>query len=175
MLRSTSKHNLGRGSQAENAAEELSDCEVNYNVTSDAAPLQLFSPAKVSANDLFAAWQCCEQHGVLQINLFLRVMRRREDGYHDLASLFHVRLICLRQATTAAAVLLITCYVLQVIDLGDTMHFTLLSAHHHADQLECNVPDIPVDGTNLVIRVCKLPTFRHLLCDVEQCDCMVNP
>jgi len=27
-----------------------------------------------------------------QINLFLRVMRRREDGYHDLASLFHVRL-----------------------------------------------------------------------------------
>ena len=28
----------------------------------------------------------------LQINLFLRVMRRREDGYHDLASLFHVSL-----------------------------------------------------------------------------------
>ena len=27
-----------------------------------------------------------------QINLFLRVVRRREDGYHDLASLFHVRL-----------------------------------------------------------------------------------
>lgn len=25
-----------------------------------------------------------------QINLFLRVVRRREDGYHDLASLFHV-------------------------------------------------------------------------------------
>jgi hypothetical protein len=27
-----------------------------------------------------------------QVNLFLRVVRRREDGYHDLASLFHVRL-----------------------------------------------------------------------------------
>ena len=27
-----------------------------------------------------------------QINLFLRVVRRREDGFHDLASLFHVRL-----------------------------------------------------------------------------------
>lgn len=27
----------------------------------------------------------------MQINLFLRVMKRREDGYHDLASLFHVR------------------------------------------------------------------------------------
>ena len=25
-----------------------------------------------------------------QVNLFLRVVRRREDGYHDLASLFHV-------------------------------------------------------------------------------------
>ena len=25
-----------------------------------------------------------------QVNLFLRVMRKREDGYHDLASLFHV-------------------------------------------------------------------------------------
>lgn len=29
---------------------------------------------------------------LLQINLFLRVVRRREDGYHDLASLFHVSL-----------------------------------------------------------------------------------
>ena len=27
---------------------------------------------------------------LIQINLFLRVVRRREDGYHDLASLFHV-------------------------------------------------------------------------------------
>lgn len=26
----------------------------------------------------------------VQVNLFLRVVRRREDGYHDLASLFHV-------------------------------------------------------------------------------------
>jgi 4-diphosphocytidyl-2-C-methyl-D-erythritol kinase len=25
------------------------------------------------------------------VNLFLRIVRRREDGYHDLASLFHVR------------------------------------------------------------------------------------
>lgn len=29
----------------------------------------------------------------MQINLFLRVMRRREDGYHDLASLFHVSML----------------------------------------------------------------------------------
>ena len=49
---------------------------------SDAAPadaVEYFSPSKV--------------------NLFLRVVRRREDGYHDLASLFHV------------------------IDLGDDMKF----------------------------------------------------
>lgn len=26
-----------------------------------------------------------------KVNLFLRVVRRREDGFHDLASLFHVR------------------------------------------------------------------------------------
>jgi hypothetical protein len=36
---------------------------------------------------------CC-----LQINLFLRVVRRREDGYHDLASLFHVRVYAAQQA-----------------------------------------------------------------------------
>ena len=31
-----------------------------------------------------------EAGSCLQINMFLRVMRRRKDGYHDLASLFHV-------------------------------------------------------------------------------------
>ena len=36
-----------------------------------------------------------------QVNLFLRVVRRREDGFHDLASLFHV------------------------IDLGDRMTFAV--------------------------------------------------
>lgn len=28
---------------------------------------------------------------VEQINVFLRITNKREDGYHDLASLFHVR------------------------------------------------------------------------------------
>jgi len=27
----------------------------------------------------------------MQVNLFLRVVQKRPDGYHDLASLFHVR------------------------------------------------------------------------------------
>lgn len=29
---------------------------------------------------------------VVQINVFLRITGKREDGYHDLASLFHVSL-----------------------------------------------------------------------------------
>lgn len=41
-------------------------------------------------------------HSPSKINLFLRIVRRRDDGYHDLASLFHV------------------------IDLGDPMDFELL-------------------------------------------------
>lgn len=28
-----------------------------------------------------------------QVNVFLRITRKREDGYHDLASLFHVRFL----------------------------------------------------------------------------------
>ena len=65
----------------------------------------------------------------LQINLFLRVVRRREDGYHDLASLFHV------------------------IDLGDTMDFTALPPAAPADQLTCNMAGVPTDDSNLVIKV----------------------
>lgn len=76
------------------------------------APLGIFSPSK--------------------INLFLRVMRKREDGYHDLASLFHV------------------------IDLGDQMSFTLLPASATADSLTCSDPTIPTDASNLVIKALEL-------------------
>ena len=69
-----------------------------------------------------------------QINLFLRVVRRREDGFHDLASLFHV------------------------IDLGDHMSFALrLNATE--DSLSCNMEGVPADSSNLVIKVsvmCRL-------------------
>ena len=77
--------------------------------------LELFSPAK--------------------INLFLRVVRRREDGYHDLASLFHV------------------------IDLGDDMYFSLLPPGSANDRLECDVADVPTDASNLVIKALEL--FRR--------------
>ena len=77
--------------------------------------LHLFSPAK--------------------INIFLRVVRRREDGYHDLASLFHV------------------------IDLGDDMTFSFLPAGANQDALTCNVPDVPTDASNLVVKALNL--FRR--------------
>ena len=68
-----------------------------------------------------------------QINLFLRVVRRREDGYHDLASLFHV------------------------IDLGDRMALRRRSgAATTSDVLRCSDPTVPSDGRNLVIKALDL-------------------
>jgi 4-diphosphocytidyl-2C-methyl-D-erythritol kinase len=72
-----------------------------------------------------------------QINLFLRVVRRREDGFHDLASLFHV------------------------IDLGDNMTFAV-RPNAHEDKLSCNMEGVPTDASNLVIKVGVMSQ-----CDVE--------
>ena len=69
----------------------------------------------------------------LQVNLFLRVMRRREDGFHDLASLFHV------------------------IDLGDGMTLTARGGGAQEDCLACNMTGVPTDASNLVIKVPPLP------------------
>lgn len=73
--------------------------------------LTLFSPAK--------------------INLFLRIVGRRPDGYHELASLF------------------------QTISLGDTLDFTLADE----DRLTCTDPTLPTDGRNLVLKAAEL--FRQ--------------
>ncbi|MCH9609141.1 MAG: 4-diphosphocytidyl-2-C-methyl-D-erythritol kinase [Chlamydiales bacterium] len=73
--------------------------------------MKLFSPAKV--------------------NLFLRILRRREDGFHEIASLF------------------------QAIDLGDTLFLELSSC----DQFTTNSPDIPLGPSNLVFKALKL--FRE--------------
>eukprot|EP00210_Caulerpa_lentillifera_P003176 g3035.t1 len=75
-----------------------------------------------------------------KINLFLRIIRRRPDGYHDLASLFHV------------------------IDLGDSMSLTPIDGDQ--DTLICNIPDIPTDDSNLVIRALKLYRSKT---GVQQC------
>lgn len=73
--------------------------------------MRLFSPAK--------------------INLFLRVLRKREDGYHDLASLF------------------------QAIDLGDYLTFT----PSEADHLSCTDPTLLCNRTNLIWKAVDL--FRQ--------------
>ena len=75
------------------------------------AQIDLFSPSK--------------------INLFLRIVRRRGDGYHDLASLFHV------------------------IDLGDEMSFAK-SSSETKDTLVCEDASIPLDESNLVIKALNL-------------------
>ncbi len=67
-----------------------------------------------------------------KINVFLRVVRRREDGFHDLASLFHV------------------------IDLGDDMDIELLPPSATQDELSCNWADVPLDASNLVIKAADL-------------------
>ena len=89
--------------------------------------LSLFSPAK--------------------INLFLRIIKKRDDGFHELASLF------------------------QAIDLGDVLSFEKLSPADE-DVLECETEGMPLDSTNLVLRAVallrekcpdKIPGFRILL------------
>ncbi|PKA61778.1 4-diphosphocytidyl-2-C-methyl-D-erythritol kinase [Apostasia shenzhenica] len=66
-----------------------------------------------------------------KVNVFLRITGKREDGYHDLASLFHV------------------------ISLGDTIKFSL-SPSNSKDYLSTNVPGVPVDDKNLIIRALNL-------------------
>jgi 4-diphosphocytidyl-2-C-methyl-D-erythritol kinase len=60
-----------------------------------------------------------------KINLFLRILRKRPDGFHDLASLF------------------------QCIGFGDVLQ---LQISEQQDAFECNMPGVPVDSTNLVVR-----------------------
>jgi 4-diphosphocytidyl-2-C-methyl-D-erythritol kinase len=71
-----------------------------------------------------------------KINLFLRIIGKREDGYHDLASLF------------------------QAIGFGDTLELSTLPvvpAHNETvDLFTCNMPGVPVDDTNLVLRALQL-------------------
>ncbi|KAK9170558.1 hypothetical protein Syun_002698 [Stephania yunnanensis] len=66
-----------------------------------------------------------------KINVFLRITNRREDGFHDLASLFHV------------------------ISLGDKIKFSL-SPSKTKDRLSTNLPGVPVDERNLIIKALNL-------------------
>lgn len=66
-----------------------------------------------------------------KINVFLRITNKREDGFHDLASLFHV------------------------ISLGDVLKFSL-SPSKTKDSLSTNAPGIPLDDRNLIIKALNL-------------------
>lgn len=75
--------------------------------------LNLFSPAK--------------------INLFLRIISKRSDGYHNLSSVF------------------------QTISLGDTLTIEL----NDQDELTCSDPRLPTDKSNLILKATEL--FRQKL------------
>ncbi|MGK5594658.1 MAG: 4-(cytidine 5'-diphospho)-2-C-methyl-D-erythritol kinase [Parachlamydiaceae bacterium] len=78
-----------------------------------------------------------------KVNLFLSVLKKRSDGYHELASLF------------------------QAINLSDQLSFKLSSE----DLFTCNQDRLPTDGSNLVIKAlhlfrkktdCHFPVHIHL-------------
>ncbi|KAJ8907179.1 hypothetical protein NDN08_003661 [Rhodosorus marinus] len=69
-----------------------------------------------------------------KINLFLRIIRKREDGYHELASMF------------------------QAISLHDDLLFDVLPDDAEGDQLECEDPNVPLDRNNLVLKA--IDVFR---------------
>lgn len=66
-----------------------------------------------------------------KINLFLRILRRRSDGYHELASLF------------------------QAVDLCDSLYYSFSKE----DQLTCTDSTIPTDRNNLILKAADL--FRR--------------
>jgi 4-diphosphocytidyl-2-C-methyl-D-erythritol kinase len=66
-----------------------------------------------------------------KVNLFFRVLRKREDGYHDVASLY------------------------QTISLGDTLAISLADE----DRLTCDDPQLPCDERNLVWKAIR--AFRE--------------
>jgi 4-diphosphocytidyl-2-C-methyl-D-erythritol kinase len=67
-----------------------------------------------------------------KINLFLRIIRKRPDGFHDLASLF------------------------QTVGFGDMLHLKLEDESAEKDTFECNMRGVPTDKSNLVIRALDL-------------------
>ena len=98
------------------------------------APTRVLRPLRSDSGKLGATpgtWDL-ELFSPAKINLFLRVVGRRPDGFHDLASLF------------------------QTIDLGDQLAFSLLPPSAEADVLTCSLEDLPMDGSNLVSRALDL-------------------
>ena len=75
-----------------------------------------------------------EYYSPAKINVFLRVLRRRMDGFHDIASVF------------------------QAVTLADKLDVEKLPDGADDDVLECDSPQVPLDKSNLIIKA--LETFR---------------
>ena len=88
----------------------------------DASLLRMTSSS--SSGDTLSLFSPCK------INLFLRIIRKRDDGFHDLASLF------------------------QAVGFGDTLELTAIDGDQ--DEFSCNMEGVPVDSTNLVLRALQL-------------------
>ena len=67
-----------------------------------------------------------------KLNLFLRILGRRPNGYHDLASLF------------------------QAISFSDYMYFSKLPSGANKDEMICSDTSLAVDDSNLVIKALNL-------------------
>ena len=95
---------------------------------SESQSLTLFSPCK--------------------INLFLRIIRKRPDNFHDLASLF------------------------QAVGFGDTLTLSIIDGDK--DEFTCNMEGVPTDSTNLVLRALELMRQKtgknvYFKADLEKC------
>jgi len=84
--------------------------------------------ATESSSDSLTLFSPCK------INLFLRIIRKRPDGFHDLASLF------------------------QAVGFGDTLHLSLTK--NDGDEFSCNMEGVPTDSSNLVLRALELMRQR---------------
>lgn len=76
-----------------------------------------------------------------KVNLFLRILRRREDGYHELASLFQA----LELGDT-----------LRVWKLADDVPSTMDLVWDDGADADAKRPDVPTDASNLVLRAFEL-------------------
>lgn len=99
-------------------------------------------------------------------NLFLRITRKREDGFHELASVFQVT-ACMACALAGAAPPRRSARVTvptrdprakQALGLGDTLEISKLDGGTQ-DVLSCNVKEVPLDGKNLIVKAFDL--FRQ--------------
>ena len=113
-----------------------------------ALPVQSFAPSSTkvyqdqrthtqTSSSLYAADSSEDSdaltlHSPCKINLFLRIIRKREDGFHELASLF------------------------QAVGFGDTLHLSLTEKDKDADGFTCNMEGVPTDQSNLVLRALEL-------------------